>query len=73
MVKSIFSVSTTVPTPPGLDLSDKVTLNGFYSYWIDVEWCLVTAATQLKGNYKTGDGVNVTVKTYADGNPGTWV
>lgn len=29
----------------------------------------MTAATQLKGNYKTGYGVNVTVKTYGDGSP----
>ena len=39
----------------GPDLSPrKVTLNGFDTYWFDNEWCLVTAATQLKGILQSG-------------------
>lgn len=54
----------------GPDLSPrKVTLHGFDTYWFDNEWCLVTAATQLKGIYKAGDTVNITVKTYGSDSP----
>lgn len=54
----------------GIDLSPrKITLHGFDTYWFDNEWCLVTAATQLKGIYKAGDTVNITVKTYGSDSP----